>query len=478
MIYDWKTELYWHLPVHLQEAALSFYARYLEKIYYGPVYEEWREWLKDWKSWSPSFVEDWKNERLRYIVELAANNVPYYRNSFKGRDWQKVRSETELYLLPVLEKQSIKQNEHAFIVNGVNPKSLWVERTSGTTGTALTIYMSKPTIQKHWAFFEVMIRNAEGVSQELPRAMMGSRTIKRGEDNKPPHWRYNRRWKQLYFSSYHISKKTAPEYVKALKNYGSQWMTGFGSAIAALAENALELKMAPHPLKAVIVSGDTLLFNMRTSIENFFQCKCFDSYGQTEKSSLAMECIYGKMHIAPIYGIIEILRKDETPCKPGEVGEIVTTSLLNDAMPLIRYRIGDYAAWAENQDCLCGNPNPIITNLEGRVDDYLITSDGRKVGRLAAFRRSPTIYSAQLVQDSPGHAYLLIRPGKGYIPSHASAVCDDIMERIGMFGLDVIEIDEIPKTPQGKTVTVVRLEERPDMKDLYEPFFRKSRPSF
>jgi phenylacetate-CoA ligase len=467
-------ELYWHMPVRLQEAILSLYASYLEKIYYGSVYQEWKEWLSDWKTWHPSYVEDWKNERLKCIVELAARRVPYYHESFKGRDWKKVRSEADLHLLPLLDKQSIRQNENAFIVDNINPKSLWVERTSGTTGTALNIYMSKSMIQQYWAIMEIMIRKVAGVAQEMPRAMTGSRPIKRGDDNQPPYWRYNRRWKQLYFSSYHISKKTAPEYIKALRKYGSKWIAGFGSAIAALAENALEAGIVSYPLISVTVSGDTLLPNMRTSIEKFFQCKCFDNYGQTEKAAMAMECIHRRIHLIPVTGIIEILREDGTPCMKGEVGEIVVTGLLNDTMPLIRYRIGDHAAWAEDQECLCGNPNPIITNLEGRVDDYLITSDGKKIGRLAAFRRSPTIHSAQLVQDSPGHAYLLVRPGKGYRSQHSAAVCDDILERVGKFTLEVIEVAEIPKTEQGKTVTVVRLEERPSMRNIYEKLIEKS----
>jgi phenylacetate-CoA ligase len=466
-------ELYWRMPVCLQEAALSLYARYLEKIYYGTTYKEWKQWLQDWKAWLPSYIQEWKNSRLQYIIDLAARHVPYYRESFKRSDWKNIRSEADLHLLPILEKQSIRQNEHAFIVESINPKSLWVERTSGTTGTVLNVYMSKSMIQQHWAIVETMIRNVAGVAQEMPRAMMGSRPIKRGDDNKPPYWRYNRRWKQLYLSSYHISKKTAPEYVNALKNYGSQWLTGFGSAIAALAENALDVGIAPYPLKAVITSGDTLLSNMRLSIEKFFQCKCFDSYGHSEKASMAMECRYGQMHVVPISGIIEILREDGTHCKLGEVGEIVITGLLNDTMPLIRYRIGDYAAWAENQKCSCGNPYSIITELEGRVDDYLVTPDGRKVGRLAAFRRSPTIHSAQLVQDNPAHAYLLVRPGKGYRSSHAKAVCDDILERIGNIDLEVIEVAEIPKTLQGKTVTMVRLEDQPFMREIYEKLFRE-----
>ncbi len=116
----------------------------------------------------------------------------------------------------------------------------------------------------------------------------------------------------------------------------------------------------------------------------------------------------------------------------------------------------------------------IITNLEGRVDDYLITSDGRKIGRLStAIKRSPTIHSTQIVQDRPGHAYLLIRPGDSYQTSHATAVCDDIIERIGEFNLEIVEVPEIPKTPQGKTVLVVRLDGRPAMRETYNQIVKE-----
>jgi phenylacetate-CoA ligase len=172
--------------------------------------------------------------------------------------------------------------------------------------------------------------------------------------------------------------------------------------------------------------------------------------------------------VAPA-GIIEIARDDGSLCEPGEVGEILVTGLLNDVMPLVRYRIGDYAAWAEDQRCDCGNANRIIKHLEGRVDDYLITMDGRRIGRLStAMKRSPTIHSAQIVQDHPGHAYLIVRPSDGYRASHADAVRDDIVERIGNFSIDIVEVNEVPKTPTGKTALVVRLDDRPHMKGIYE----------
>jgi phenylacetate-CoA ligase len=327
-----------------------------------------------------------------------------------------------------------------------------------------------------WALTEVMVRNVVGVGQKIPRAMMGGRPVVPGKTRRPPYWRFNRNWNQLYLSSYHVSRATAQSYAEAITEHGSEWIIGYGSATAALAESCIEQGVSPLRLRTVIASGDTLVPGMRASIERFFQCKCIDHYGQSEGVCMAQECSEGKMHVIGQAGLIEITRDDGTTCAPGEIGEVVATGLLNDAMPLIRYRMGDYAAWAPAQNCTCGNPYPVITNLEGRLDDYLVTLDGRKIGRLStAVKRSPTIHSSQIFQDRPGHAYLLVRPGAGYRSAHATAVKDDILERIGAFDMDVVEVSEIPKTPRGKATLVVRLEERPYMISQYESVLHPKR---
>lgn len=468
MIYDWKMELYWRLPVFAQEAAIAVYAGHLNRLYYGNDYEHWREKFTEWRQWTRVEAEAWQSQQLQALVELSATRVPFYNKRWRGLDWKSVRSREDLKTLPLVDKQSVRENAQEFLVEGLNSRSLWVEKTSGSTGTALRIYWPMSMLPKWWAATEVLIRNVAGVAQDLPRATMSGRSVVRGEESQPPYWRFNRRWKQLYLSSYHVSLDTASSYVLAMRKYQSRWITGYGSAVAALAESALCNDLPPIPLHAAIVSGDTLLPGQRSSIEQFFQCKCFDAYGQCEGIAMAMECGHGQMHVIPAIGILEILREDGSPCRPGEVGEMVATGLLNDAMPLIRYRLGDYAAFAELQDCPCGNPQPIIMNLEGRVDDYLITPDGRKIGRLAAFRRSPNIHSAQLVQDSFAHAFLLVRPGRNYSSKDALAVRDDIVSRVGDLKIETVEVTEIPKTSQGKTVSVVRLMDRPEMVPIYK----------
>jgi hypothetical protein len=84
MARDYKMELYWRLPVALQELGLSLYARRLDRLYYGPGYAEWCDQFRASQAWSPADVDAWQRERLREIVSIAATHVPHYRRCVAG----------------------------------------------------------------------------------------------------------------------------------------------------------------------------------------------------------------------------------------------------------------------------------------------------------------------------------------------------------------------------------------------------------
>src|SRR2546422_7938101 len=85
-----------------------------------------------------------------------------------------------------------------------------------------------------------------------------------------------------------------------------------------------------------------------------FGCRVHDSYGSAEMVALVTECDRGRLHVSPEVGVVEVLR-DGRPVGPGEAGELVCTGLLNEAMPLIRYRTGDVAVQGSGP-CPCGRP--------------------------------------------------------------------------------------------------------------------------
>ena len=59
------------------------------------------------------------------------------------------------------------------------------------------------------------------------------------------------------------------------------------------------------------------------------------------------------------------------PLAPGELGELVLTTLTKEAFPVLRYRTGDLTSVVA-EPCPCGRTNPWIARFTGRVDDMLV----------------------------------------------------------------------------------------------------------
>src|SRR5215831_1294050 len=260
-------QLYWRLPVSLQERALSLYARRLNQLYYGGSFEEECRRIRSEEWASSEAIASWQMARLREILGKARPRVPYYREKLERLEIEDLRSISDLRQIPMLDRQSIRQHETHFLDDRLNRRTLFRDKTSGSTGTSITVYWPMGPLRRLQASLEVRVRNVAGVSRLVPRAMIGGRPIVPGETRRPPFWRSNQFWGQLYMSSYHVSRKTAPLYVSALRNSGVEWINGYGSAIAALAESAAAAGVTPIEMRCVIVSGDTLQPGMRKSIE-------------------------------------------------------------------------------------------------------------------------------------------------------------------------------------------------------------------
>jgi len=474
---DLQQKIYFALPIWAQELALSHYGRRLDSLYYGGGYERWCEHFTALEWLSVPRMREYQFEALRKIVGAALRTVPWFRElaAREGVRVHDLRELDDLRRLPIMEKDPIRRDPWRFVREDYQRKRLILHKTSGTTGKSLHIYWSREALPWWWALHEMRVRNWAGVSQSMPRAMVGGRPIVPG-DSAPPYWRFNRHWRQLYMSGYHISPATAPLYIDVMRQYGSRWVTGYGSAIALLGEHLLE-----HPadlgITAVLTSGDTVTPRQRRSIEGGFGCSMRDYYGSAEGCCVISECEHGNLHAQPEAGILEILDEEGNPCPPGVEGEFICTGLGNDAMPLIRYRTGDYGAWSRQSACACGRQSPLVSHITGRTDDYLLLPDGRRVGRLStAMKQAPSVKQAQLAQDALDHAWLLVVPDAGYRDDHGQALRDDVLSRIGEHSirLDVRPVPEIPPTSVGKHVLVRRLLDDEAARETYRELLDKA----
>ena len=100
-----------------------------------------------------------------------------------------------------------------------------------------------------------------------------------------------------------------------------------------------------------------------------------DMYSSQEVGYIALQCPeHETYHVQSENLLVEIVDDDGEPCRPGEVGRVVVTTLHNFATPLLRYELGDFAEVGEA--CPCGRGLPVLTRVLGRQRNMLTLPDG------------------------------------------------------------------------------------------------------
>ena len=129
-------------------------------------------------------------------------------------------------------------------------------------------------------------------------------------------------------------------------------------------------------LKKMIYGAERSSDAMRKRIKSLLGLEdIYDISGMTELygPGTGIECsAHQGIHYWSDYYILEILNPDTSETlTPGEVGEMVVTTLQKEAVPLIRYRTHDLTSLIQ-EPCPCGNQFPRHDRLQGRTDDMFI----------------------------------------------------------------------------------------------------------
>ena len=449
--------LYARLPVWAQHGAVSFYGLYWHWLRFGPGYERFLQNYKEREKLTLDEWQAWQRERLRKLLHCAADNVPYYRNTWTNKEINAAKK-GQLEVLPLLEKNPIRENPEAFLRQDIHPGLRLKFHTSGSTGTPIASIWTVKEIRNSIALREVRSANWAGVSFRIPRATFSGRIIEPDPDSKGPYYRFNLSERQVYLSAFHLRQETAHRYIQALHKHKIKWLTGYAVSYYVLARFIIEQKLNVPPLKAVITTSEKVTTGMRKTMEQAYGCKVYEEYSTVENTLFASECEHGKLHINPDVAIVEILRPDGTPCAPGEAGEIIATSLMRTYQPFIRYRIGDMAMW-DADPCRCGRNMPVLKEVVGRVEDVVIGPDGRQMVRFhGIFTNQPHIQEGQIVQEALDQIRVKVVPVEGFNEMDIKDIIGRIQQRLGPKVKVYVEIsDHIPRTSTGKFQAVVSL---------------------
>jgi phenylacetate-CoA ligase len=450
-----QEKIYYRLPAVLQNAAVSFEGWKLKTLRYGRQADQVLAALLQSQRLDAAALEQRQREELLRLVRHCYAHVPYYTALFDraGIAPDRIDSIAALKTIPMLEKEVLRSRPGDLVARNFARTDLVANYTSGTSGTPLTIFQDRRAVTLYWAFVE-RFRRWAGVRIGERRVTFGGRILTRG--TRAPFWRYNLPGKQLLCSSYHLSPATLPAYVRRIRAFDPVFIDGYPSAISTLAKFVLEQGITGIRPRAVLTTAETLYPWQREVIEQAFGTTVFDQYGSTEMAGFICQCEKGTYHINSDFGIVEILDAAGREVGPGQAGELVLTGFVNDAMPLLRYRIGDRAVRAAAA-CACGRAFPSIASIEGRTDEVLVTRERGYIGRLdPAFKKLRGIREAQIVQKDIDTFVVNVVPGDGYDEAVETRLVAALKDRLGAaIRLNVKRVADLPVGKHGKFRAVI-----------------------
>ena len=126
---DALMKLYSRLPPSGRSAAASLRGAYLRSWRYGRQTEALIEAALDREKWSPKRWKSYQEERLAFVLHRAATQVPYYRHQWATRRRLGYRASWDrLENWPILSKEILRSNPHAFIADDCNTRRMFRER--------------------------------------------------------------------------------------------------------------------------------------------------------------------------------------------------------------------------------------------------------------------------------------------------------------------------------------------------------------
>ena len=396
-------------------------------------------------------------QRVRGLVRHAIQNVALYRDLYReyGVQMDSISTPADLWRLPVVSKVDyLRVGPKGYTDGRGDLLDAYTQTTSGSLGRALTIYAgpndSQQLLASLWTGWLGL-----GVTVRDRLFMMSAPYL--SEEVDP-------------FRSVFIPVKMKMEETIALfQQFRPTVIIGLVESIALLAVE-LERRNRPerHEVRAIFPFGQTYTDQLRGMITRGFAAEVFVLYGSAEAGWLGYECErHAGLHIPEGRIDVQVARtgKPDEPAAPGELGEVIVTSLLRGTTPFIRYRLHDAAALDLNP-CPCGRSAPRIVQIEGRLQDFLVASGGNWIGpsgiAIDLMVGRPIIIDYRIVQTDREHVVVSLVTNLN-LPALATDEVKEVVRRhLGSaVQVDVELVKDIPRDPSGKRRRVFRMFDLP-----------------
>ena len=428
---------------------------------YGAAYVRLRRELKR-TSADGELARMLQVDALRNTIDVVQKQSRFYRElmlrTFGGPIDSRSFDLSDLIRLPTTSRENVAEGPENFLV--VDPRNADLRQTSGSSGRPpLRIYLDRDRSVREMAFLH-------HIWARIGYRLGDGRAILRDYGNNVPtasrKWRYDRPLKELWLSPFDLREDTMDEYLALLRRYRVRWLYGVPSAISILASHALRRAWEPPAcFKGVLPASETLFENQRVRIAEAFGGKpILPFYGLSERVAIAGEVIDRPQVYAfePLYGVTELVDKAGIPVsRIGQRGEVVATGFISSAMPLIRYRTGDWAELVAPPSAENGYKLHVAGICSRWSQEFVLGRNGERISvvSLDQHNYADLIRDYQYYQNTLGKVVLKVLPCKGVGADSLEAMLRPIHQRVAaVLEITVQIVDQLPSGPTGKRAFV------------------------
>jgi len=310
-------------------------------------------------------------EALKQTLAQAAKS-PWYSDLFKRIDFrpEDVKSLEDITKLPFTTKEDLRLSYPDKMLAVPREEVLRMHTSSGTTGKPTAIFHTREDVDC-WA--ELMARCLAMVgatSRDIFQNMSGYGLFTGGLG--------------LHYGAERLGMWVIPagpgnttRQITLIRDFHVTVIHATPSYAMHVAERMLQEGDDPRTLgiRIAALGAEPYTEELRQKLESLYGFKAYNSYGLSEMNGpgVAFECQFQNgLHFWEDAFFVELVNPETLePTKPGEVGELVMTTLRRKAMPLIRYRTRDLTRLIKGE-CPCGRKHVRLARMVGRSDDMLI----------------------------------------------------------------------------------------------------------
>ncbi len=329
-------------------------------------------WEKEIETMDRDDLSKLQMARLGETLERAKKSV-HYGKLFReiGLDTGLIRTLADVEKLPLTTKEDLRENWPYGFLACSRDDLIRMHSSSGTTGRATVIFHTEKDIA---AWTNLLARSMYMAGMRRSDVFQNMMTYGLFTGGLGFHYGAEKIGALVIPAGAGNSKRQ----IQLMRDFETTAIHIIPSYALLLASVFTETGVDPRrdtKLRIAFIGAEPHSEKMRRKIEEFYGFSAFNSYGLSEMNGpgMAFECPeQNGMHIWEDNYIVEII--DPVTLKPvpeGEEGELVTTTLLREGMPILRYRTKDLTRIIPGP-CPCGRTHRRIERIKGRTDDMMI----------------------------------------------------------------------------------------------------------